>query len=279
MAQQDDARPTQLDDKQYLLVRFCLTLGRQQHEHALLEATAQLISKMLDTRGAAVLLLDDTLQRFCIAATSCDGASVTPRFKDIAIQADADMAGEVCRTGRAMIVEDYPNSRYAAQQTHLPWIRRIRTRLDAPLIVQSGPIGVLSAINKRKGCFDRQDTEHLSAVASLAALALENDELKTTMAMSRHRMQAFDQAKNRVIDHVSHALKTPLAVLIASLKLLEKQLRALPDGAWCRVYDRAQRNLERLLQIEYEVEDILRQPSENESSQQPWEQGGRRDPV
>ncbi|MFZ1985307.1 MAG: ATP-binding protein [Desulfatitalea sp.] len=79
------------------------------------------------------------------------------------------------------------------------------------------------------------------------------------LAPSDPQVEDFDFAKDRVLHHLSHALKTPLAVLIASLKLLAKHLNRLPDSAWQTVYQRAQRNLERLLSIEYETEDILGQ--------------------
>jgi two-component system OmpR family sensor kinase len=69
----------------------------------------------------------------------------------------------------------------------------------------------------------------------------------------------FDLLKDRVIQHLSHELKTPLAVLSACLKLLKKKLPQPPDAQWETIYARALRSLERLTLMEYEIEDILRQ--------------------
>jgi signal transduction histidine kinase len=60
-----------------------------------------------------------------------------------------------------------------------------------------------------------------------------------------------------VINHLSHELKTPVAVLGASLNILRKRLETVPESRWLPTMKRAKRNLERLLQLQYEVEDIM----------------------
>jgi GAF domain-containing protein len=269
MTLREVARQTQTDRRHRLLVRFCRTLGQRRPNKELLEEATRLIPGLIDAQGAAVLLLDNAEQAFCVPTAFLDDASVGVRFKDVRLPADKEMAGDVCRAGRAIIAHDLQNSPFASAPLDQAWGHTIRDRLDVPLIIQNRAIGVLSAINKNEARFDQQDAELLGAVADLTALALENIHLHETLVLSHQRMQAFDQAKNHVIDHVSHALKTPLAVLIASLKLLEKHLALVPGGAWRDVYHRAQRNLARLLHIEYEVEDILRQ-SDDSGHAPPW---------
>ena len=79
------------------------------------------------------------------------------------------------------------------------------------------------------------------------------------------QVPASHQGKDHVIHQLSHALKTPLAVLIASLKLLQRYLEQLPHRDWLKVLERAQRNLTRLLSLEYDMEDILRQRGKAET--------------
>jgi signal transduction histidine kinase len=52
-------------------------------------------------------------------------------------------------------------------------------------------------------------------------------------------------------------LKTPVSVLMASLNILSKKLDTLPEQSWKKTYDRAWRNLDRILGIQYQVEDIM----------------------
>jgi PAS domain S-box-containing protein len=62
--------------------------------------------------------------------------------------------------------------------------------------------------------------------------------------------KALDRARRRVLDHLSHELKTPLSIIKASLK----QEAAKSQAAM----ERIERNLRRLQEIQVEVEDIVR---------------------
>jgi signal transduction histidine kinase len=71
-------------------------------------------------------------------------------------------------------------------------------------------------------------------------------------------VSSLNRAKDNVINHLSHELKTPVAVLSSSLSILTRKLVALPEETWKPSMGRAQRNLDRIIDIEYEVEDIMR---------------------
>ena len=56
---------------------------------------------------------------------------------------------------------------------------------------------------------------------------------------------------------MSHELKTPIAVLRTSLVTLEKRLKHISPDSWQPSMDRARRNLDRLLEMQYQVDDIM----------------------
>ena len=64
-------------------------------------------------------------------------------------------------------------------------------------------------------------------------------------------LKSLDRARARVLAHLSHELKTPLSIIMASVKILES-----PEKR--RVMERIFRNLERLVEIQWEVEDIVK---------------------
>ena len=70
-------------------------------------------------------------------------------------------------------------------------------------------------------------------------------------------VSSLNRAKDKVISHLSHELKTPIAVLRTSLVTLEKRLAPLPQESWQPAIDRARRNLDRLLDMQYQVDDIM----------------------
>jgi PAS domain S-box-containing protein len=65
-------------------------------------------------------------------------------------------------------------------------------------------------------------------------------------------LKALDRARQRVIDHLSHELKTPLAIIGATLKRLNT-----PETA--KFVERMEQNLKRLQEIQTEVEDIVKE--------------------
>jgi signal transduction histidine kinase len=68
----------------------------------------------------------------------------------------------------------------------------------------------------------------------------------------------MNRAKDKVINHLSHELKTPGAVLSASLNILSRKLERMPDESWKATMGRAKRNLDRIMEIQYQVSDIMR---------------------
>jgi signal transduction histidine kinase len=90
-------------------------------------------------------------------------------------------------------------------------------------------------------------------------LPIENASINEALRRSLIEVQNLNRAKDRVIHHLSHELKTPLSVLSASLNLLAKQLASANDRRWEKTLERAQRNLLRLLDMQYKTEDLLQE--------------------
>jgi two-component system phosphate regulon sensor histidine kinase PhoR len=72
--------------------------------------------------------------------------------------------------------------------------------------------------------------------------------------------KALDRARERVLNHLAHELRTPLSITLASLKKLQSSQNEKP-------IERIRRNLERLQDIQVEVEDIVKQGTLKETSE------------
>jgi signal transduction histidine kinase len=75
---------------------------------------------------------------------------------------------------------------------------------------------------------------------------------------SYEQVQRLNRAKDCVIHHLSHELKTPISILDASLGLLQKRLTGIEGQGCHKILVRARKNLGRLLEMQYEIGDILR---------------------
>jgi two-component system phosphate regulon sensor histidine kinase PhoR len=76
--------------------------------------------------------------------------------------------------------------------------------------------------------------------------------------------KALDRARRRVLDHLSHELRTPLSIILTALKKVESSRDK-------RSIERIRRNLQRLQDIQLEVEDIVNQGAFEEKREiLPW---------
>jgi signal transduction histidine kinase len=71
-------------------------------------------------------------------------------------------------------------------------------------------------------------------------------------------VSSLNRAKDKAINHLSHELKTPVAILTSSFNILSKKLtgrsRARRGNPPLK---ESRRNLLRILEIQYEVDDII----------------------
>jgi len=225
-----------------------------------LEFITREVRQLLDVEGASVILLDEAQKEFFFRESVFDNMDTGQRMKEVRFPADKGVAGEVYRTGRPLIVNDTSQSPFFNTRVDEEAGYRTRSMLDVPLATPQRMIGVLCAVNKKDGAFTESDLALLSTVANLVALPIENASINEALERSLQEVQTLNRAKDRVIHHLSHELKTPLSVLSASLNLLAKQLVGSTDGRrWEKALERAQRNLLRLLDMQYKIEDLLQE--------------------
>jgi signal transduction histidine kinase len=241
-----------------LLYHLSARLHQFQKLDELLDFIARSIHERMAVGGALVILRDEVAQEFYFPVSAFDDDATERCFKSIRFPTAGGVAGHVCRTGQSLIVTDYAGSPHALPEIDARTGYHTRTMLGVPLRMRSRIVGVLCAVNKKEGHFDDQDAALLSAIAGVAVLPIENARIHAALEKSLQRVQDFNLAKDRVIHHLSHELKTPLAVLGAALGLLKSKLSGTPSPQWDVVHQRALRNLERLTAMQYEIEDILR---------------------
>ncbi len=219
--------------------------------------TAEIVT-LIQVEGAMVLLLDpDTQEFFFSAATYSDGIT-GQRIKSIRFPSDKGIAGQVFKTGMPMIVADTSKSDLFFEDVDKQTGHRTKNMLDVPIRVHTAIIGVLCTVNKKEGGFDHRDIELLSAIADTVAHPIENARINQELTRSYEEVKSLNSVKDKVIHHLSHELKTPLSVLTASLDLLERKKDRLSSGDVERIFARARRSLQRLLEMQYEIEDLLK---------------------
>jgi signal transduction histidine kinase len=225
-----------------------------------LEFITREVRQLLEVEGASVILLDEAKKEFFFRESVFDNMDTGQRMKEVRFPIDKGVAGEVYRTGQPLIVNDTSQSPFFNTRVDEEAGYRTRSMLDVPLVTPQRMIGVLCAVNKKDGAFTESDLALLSTMANLVALPIENAGINEALERSLQEVQSLNRAKDRVIQHLSHELKTPLSVLSASLNLLAKHLvGSTGNRRWEKALERAQRNLLRLLDMQYKIEDLLQE--------------------
>jgi PAS domain S-box-containing protein len=240
------------------LFRISMALPRFWRLEDRLHFIAKEVKELLGVEGASVILVDEERNEFYFPAASYDDQETGMRMTGIRFPADKGIAGEVLRTGQPMIVEDTSKDPRFFKEVDEQALYNTRNMLDVPIRAEDRIIGVLCAVNKKEGPFDHRDLATLNAIASVVAFPIENARITEKLKASYEEVQSLNRAKDRVIHHLSHELKTPLSVMSASVSLMAKRSSSR-DPQFLRALERIQRNLDRLLEIQYQIEDIMRE--------------------
>jgi len=243
--------------------RALARIANALHEFRLLDERLEYITneikELIDLDGASIILLDEENTEFYFRVAAYEDSQTNQKMKEIRFPAEKGVAGQVYRTRRPLIVHDTSKSPHFFQQVDDKSGYETRSMLDVPIQIQERMIGVICAVNKKEGRFDQTDVDLLSAIANMVALPIENARINEALTLSYEEVKSFNRAKDRVIHHLSHEIKTPISVLAASLNLLQKKKEKITPQEMDKILTRAHRNLNRMLDMQYEIEDIVGQ--------------------
>ncbi|MFZ0131557.1 MAG: GAF domain-containing protein [Desulfobacterales bacterium] len=207
----------------------------------IMQQTAAIVSSEL-----ASVFLYDAVGEHLLSRASIDlkpnAACISPRN---------GIAGWVFRTKSALISNDPYNDPRFLPDVDKKTGRRTRNILCTPLINREKHcIGTLQALNKRSGDFDADDLDLLTAASYYVTIALENARLY-------EELKALDMAKQRAIDHLSHEIKTPLAVIACVLRQVSVKAAQGDLAHLEKILLRGERSVKRLKALQEQIDDIL----------------------
>ena len=181
--------------------------------------------------------------------------STDVKKNEIRIPATYGIAGSVFQNRGPTVVNDTSSDpRFTADVDEKTGFRT-RNIACVPLINrQKECVGTLQALNKNRGNFTDDDVEILSSIADYATIALENSRLY-------EELKSMNKAKERAINHLSHELGTPLAIISSTLTKISSGLSQAKITGLGRSVIIAQRNLHRLMRLQEEIDNIVRERS------------------
>lgn len=241
--------------------------------NTVLQQTMTQINTLLEAEDASVLLYNAENNDLVFAAVATDSAFTVLFGKHIAL--DSGVAGWIARNRQPVRLNDAQADPrfYDAIDT----ITAVKTRslLAVPLITKDRFIGVIEVINKLNGVFDEHDLELLQALASSAAIAIDNahlyHELIDQLQMLRKAQAQLIQSEKmaalgRLIASISHEINNPLQSIQGCLTLAKEELEGdIRPVKMSRYLDVAEDEIERIAVIVRRVRDFYR-PSNQEQA-------------
>ena len=173
------------------------------------------------------------------------------------------IAGHCFHSGETVNVEDaYEDPRFFRYIDEMTGYKT-KSMLCMPFFSRSGPpLGVIQLINKREGFFTAEDEELLRTFSNHAAVFIELAQLQKAridaLEEARKELERLNRAKGKALDHLSHELKTPLALIQGSLRVLKKKaLFPLHKSSLEDFFTILDKYLSRLFDVQRESEKII----------------------
>ena len=239
------------------MLHISLALPRYPNLEDLLDYVNGEGKRLLNTEGCVSILLDEEKQEFFIMGAAYDISDMEKKAKEARFPIDHLLAGRVVKTGEPLIVSDTSTDRYIHEHRDKKLGFNTRNLALVPLRSREKIRGVLCAINKKEGDFVQADIDLLEMIAGTVALSIENARVTDELKKAYQEVTSLNRAKDKVINHLSHELRTPISIVSGAITVLSRKMEILPETAWKPFVDMAQRNLDRMLAIQMEVEDIM----------------------
>lgn len=211
-----------LEGKENLLLRLVelsVTLNSTLDLDVLLQLITATATEVLDCEAASILLYDEKSPRLYFAAAT---GSNPAKLAEIPVPIDNSLAGTIFRTNHPLILNeaDQDPRHYSMVSEHIKF--NVKSLLGVPMPIKDQTMGVLEAVNKRKGNFNESDATVLSVIAAHAAIAINNARLFKARQQALEKVRVMNQIKSNFLSLASHELRTPLGIIIGYATFLQQ---------------------------------------------------------
>lgn len=223
----------------------------------LLHKVMSLTEELLNNEVTALMLIDPLRKELFWEVSRGDKSDLFEGKQTLPL--GRGIAGNVALTGEAALLNDvYQDLRWDGSYDKKTGFTT-RSMICVPIKFHDKILGVIEVINKKEGDFTFRDLRILQVLAVQTGVAIENAKIHGQLKEAFEELKTLDKAKERVINHLSHELQTPLAVISGAFDKIARELqKRYPEGIE-KTINRGMRNVNRLLDLQGKINDILNQ--------------------
>ncbi len=202
------------------LVDISMAINSTLELRSLLDVIMDHAAEITESESASVMLYDQNTNElhFVAATTNTPAANLI----NIPVPLEGSLAGTILRENRAIVLDDVSHDprhyRGADDQSGFD----TRSLLGVPMRFRDQPIGVLEAVNKRRGIWTEDDRRNMLILASQSAIAIKNAQMIEQLQRAYDELDQLDKLKNDFIAIASHELRTPLSVILGYATFLKE---------------------------------------------------------
>jgi GAF domain-containing protein len=240
-----------------MLYRSSMALATTPDLDHLLNVVITELRRAMDTEAAGVVLYDEVTNDLYWRELQDENRLLDERAKELRLPLDQSINGHVFVTGEPALLNDPTSDPHFYKPFQEQTGILMRNQIIVPLNTREKTIGCLAVINKRGGQFTQDDVQVLSSLAGVVALAVENAKFLEEMISSYHELENLNRAKSKILNHLSHELRTPVAIIRGTLVNMERKLKTIGVTDFDRALDRMDRHIQSLSRLENQVESIM----------------------
>ena len=149
------------------------------HLTRMLDQVIRMTQTILNIDAASILLFKDNDQELFFEAAS---GPVSKALRQLKLNSQYGIAGQVVRTGKPLIVNDVSRSENFHKMIDTTTGFNTKSLICAPLIVHRRILGVIEVLNKLDGSkFNEKDLDIVVSIAATTAIAIENTRMHQTL--------------------------------------------------------------------------------------------------
>ncbi len=219
----DDTIVTRLEEQRVAIESRFLKLHKLMDASRIINSTLELdkllgliveaATQSIDADRGTLYIVDDIKKE--LWSKVLQGTNMV----EIRLPIGKGLAGYVAETGETIIIPDtYADPRFNPDIDKRSGYRT-RNMLCMPMKNKDGKIiGVFQLLNKREGCFDKDDVEFINALSSHATIAIENSRMAQEMVQNE-RLSAVGRMASVII----HDIKNPMGTLRVYAQVMKKK--------------------------------------------------------
>ena len=250
-----DARTTQA------LFKIAKALHRYSDLKSCLIFITRQAQQLMNVRNAFIILINGDSETIHSRTGVEGGREFFDTFPEGYVSLTGNPIGKTVFSGSSYINNEINDEEELKAWKVKSSMTRLRNLIAAPMQVDNRIIGAMAMTDRIDGDFDQDDITLLGSIASMVAMPVENASINESLRKSYEDIQTLNQAKDRIIDRLSHELRTPISVLAASFEMLAK-MQCYDKATTSRLLERCQRNIERIIDMQFKLEDIVSNPDQ-----------------